>query len=155
MTRDSVRKYCQIQPYSTSYNNMANIFAHSFTTPYNSVLALNGYQEANDTPTKAAMKVTTDVCSQLKVKYKDDLKIYIIKYRKQNKYKTFPFDGVTHKDLDHDYNYLNECASGTSAPYLYDISTKTELENALTAIAKDIKENFAKYTDAKVFNVAQ
>ncbi len=79
----------------------------------------------------------------------------MIKYRPQSQYSTIATYDRESVLKGHDYSIVDSCASGTAAPYLYDISTKAELENALTAIAKDIKENFAGYTDAKAFNVEQ
>nr|MCR4624213.1 hypothetical protein [Alphaproteobacteria bacterium] len=153
--RESANDYCQLSLDSSTYDDKANLLAHVFSMPYNSVLYFNGYQSNGHTANEAVSQVTKDACAKLKSDYGDDLRIYIIKYRKQEKYKTFPFHGTTQVDLSHNYDYLDSCASGTSAPYLYDVSTKAELEDALTAIAKDIKENFAGYTDAKAFNVEQ
>ena len=139
-TRDSFRKYCQISPYSTTYNNMSNVIAHSFTTPYNSVLAFNGYQEANDTPTQAAEKVTEDVCSKLKAEHGNNLRIYLIEYRKQKKYKTFPAGEIK----DYSYSTIENYADRK-----YEVNSKEELVSTLKTIADDIKKaDFAGHTDA-------
>ena len=159
--RETVNKYLSITEKSgaegtdTKKGGVLDLLTTNLTYPLNYVLAMGGFQNVSngvptDTPTQAAAKATKAVCDNLKQSYdSDNLRIYVIKYRKQNKYK----DLLTQSEGTHVYNYLDQCASGTTAPYLYDISTKTELENALTAIAKDINENFAGYTDAKAFNV--
>ena len=139
-TRDSARNYCQIQPYSTTYNNMANMIAHSFTNPYNSVLYLNGYQEKWETPTEGAAKATKDVCSKLKAEHGSNLRIYAIKYRKQSQYKTFPA-GET---KSHSYKTIEDCAN-----FKYDVTSKASLESTLKTIADDIKKsNFAGHSEA-------
>ncbi len=72
------------------------------------------------------------------------LRIYLIKYRKQARYK----HPVTGAATDFDYSYLDAIASGTEAPYVYDISSEDELKSALSAIAADIK-SWAGYTEAR------
>ena len=139
VTRESARNYCQLQPYSTTYNNMSNILAHSFTNPYNSVLYLNKYQGDNETPTAALEKVTADVCSKLKAEYGSNLRIYLIEYRKQSQYKTFPA-GATKA---HSYKTIEDCAYTT-----YTADSETALKSKLDTIATDIK-SWAGYTEAK------
>ena len=59
----------------------------------------------------------------------------MIEYRKQTKYKTER--GV---ELNYYYNNVDSCASNPwRAPYMYDISTPDELNEALGAIAQNIK----------------
>lgn len=153
--RNSANQHIEIKPHSTTYDDKAKLVETTFTVPVNMALRSNGYQEETDTPTQGAAKATIAACQKLKDTYGDNLRVYVIKYRPQSWYNTIPaYDmGATQKDQD--YSIVDSCASGTATPYLYDISTKAELENALTAIAKDIKENFAGYTDAKAFNVEQ
>ena len=141
LARDSARRYCQMYPYSTSYNNTADMIAHSFTIPYNSVLQLNNYQGNDDTPTTAVEKVTADVCSKLRNSdgHGANLRIYLIKYRKQTQYKAFPSDEVK----NHSYTTIDNCAD-----VKYDVSTEADLKAKLELIATDIK-SFANYTAAK------
>ncbi len=140
VTRDSERNFCQLQPYSSTYDNMSNILAHSFTNPYNSVLYLNNYQGKNDTPTKAAENVTKDLCSKLKAEHGSDLRIYLIEYRKQSQYKTFPA-GET---KSHSYKTIEDCAN-----FKYEVSSKGDLVSTLKTIADNIKKSdFAGYSEA-------
>lgn len=129
-TRDSARNYCQIQPYSSTYNNIANMIAHCFTNAYNSVLYLNGYQETRDTPTRAVEKVTADACSKLRSEHGSNLRVYLIEYRKQTQYKTFPSDEVK----SHSYTTIRNCAD-----LKYEVSSKESLASTLETIATNIK----------------
>lgn len=95
-------------------------------------------------PTEAVKKVTKDACAKLKSDWGSNIRIYLIKYRKQSRYK----HKITQNDVDFDYNYLSDCASGDSAPYMYDVSTQSDLESALSSIASDIK-SWAGYSKAK------
>ena len=117
------------------------MIAHSFTIPYNSVLQLNNYQGNDDTPTAAVEKVTADVCSKLRNSdgYGVNLRIYLIKYRKQTQYKAFPSDEVK----SYSYATIDNCAN-----VKYDVSTEADLKAELELIATDIK-SFANYTTAK------
>ncbi|MCR4555498.1 MAG: hypothetical protein K5766_01660 [Alphaproteobacteria bacterium] len=84
-----------------------------------------------------AMSITSDACSKLKEDWGEDLRIYVIKYRKQTKYKI-----ETGVELDYFYNNLRSCVSYPQQwkePYVYDISTPDELNDALEKIAQDIK----------------
>lgn len=72
------------------------------------------------------------------------MQIYLIRYRKQDKYK----HPVTQTEMNFDYSYLDNCATGTDEPYIYDISTQEELTSALSDISEDIKE-WAGYEEAK------
>ena len=124
----------------------------TMTLPINAALYFGKWQsDANGNwnnldATSAVREVTKSAYTKLKQEYGDNLRIYLIKYRKQTQYK----HPVTGEPVEFDYSYLDSCASGSTEPYLYDISTKEELENALTTIANDIKEkNFAGYEEAK------
>ena len=146
VTRDSAQNFCQIQPHyedDGKYNDMANMIAHSFTTPYNSVLSYNGYQEVEDTPTQAAAKATADICSKLKQEHGDNLRIYVIEYRKQLGYKTFSGGETRNFVTDHAYKTIEDCAD-----YWYEINSEEDLKDRLGKIASDIKD-FAGYTDAR------
>ena len=142
VTRDSDRNFCQLQPYDSNYNNMSNILAHSFTNPYNSVLYLNDYQKKWESPTKAADNVTKDLCSKLKNSddHGSNLRIYLIEYRKQSQYKTFPA-GET---KSHSYSTIESCAD-----FKYEVSSKGDLVSTLKTIADNIKKSdFAGHSDA-------
>ncbi len=89
--------------------------------------------------------VTKEACEKLK---KDNnLRVYLIKYRKQLKYK----HPVTKAETDFDYDYLNDCATGTSTPYMYEnVTDEAGLKNALDEIYSDITSaNFAPRTEAR------
>ena len=103
--------------------------------------------------TNSVKVVAHAACAKLRENWGPDntnLRIYLIKYRKQTQYK----HPVTGNPVDFDYSYLDSCASGTSAPYMYDITetdptaAKTKLNEALAAIAADIKK-WAKYKEAE------
>jgi len=95
-------------------------------------------------PTEAVKNVTKDACAKLKSDWGSNLRLYIIKYRKQTQYKHL----VTGSNVNFDYSYLNNCATGTAAPYMYDVSDESGLKTALDTIATDIK-NWAGYEEAK------
>ncbi|MCR5225023.1 MAG: hypothetical protein K6C34_02975 [Alphaproteobacteria bacterium] len=91
--------------------------------------------------TAACQEVTKSACAKLKTDYGDDLRIYVIKYRKQDQYKPYP--GANAQDWD--YSYIDDCASGSSR--VYDVGNKADLESTLDAIATDIK-TWAGYEEA-------
>jgi hypothetical protein len=130
-----------------------------FTYPINTVLycgasgsTLHSYQWQSASngslitydATTASKLVTTSACAKLKSDYGSNIKIYVIKYRKQLQYK----QKITGAATNFDYDYLNDCASGTSAPYLQDVTTEAALKSALQTIATDIK-SFGGYSSAK------
>jgi hypothetical protein len=108
----------------------------------------NGNTTGVTDPNVAVRKVTSDACSKLKTEYGDNVRIYVVKYRKQTKYKHKISGTVTDFDDATYYNYLNDCATGTAAPYLHDVSTEAQLKSALDNIAANIK-SFAQYQEAK------
>jgi hypothetical protein len=102
----------------------------------------------------ACPRTTRDVCAKLKADWGANLRMYVVKYRKQTAHK----HKITGAEVPFDtqrYSYLNYCAgpgnieSSGSAPYMYDTANETELKNALAAIAADIK-TFAEYQEAKI-----
>ena len=98
--------------------------------------------------TTAVKLVTKEACAKLKEDY-SDLRVYLIKYRRQKKYK----HPVTQVETDFDYDYLNDCAKESSAPYLYeDVEDEAGLKSALDAIYTNIKE-WAGHTEARNVNV--
>jgi hypothetical protein len=70
----------------------------------------------------------------------------VVKYRKQLKYKSFPFYNTTQSDVSFNYSYIDSLASNSK--YVYDVTTETTLKTALNAIAADVK-SWAGYEDAK------
>ena len=120
--------------------------------------------------TEAVREVTKSACAKLKSDWGNNLRVYIIKYRKQAQYK----HPITGEAVDFDYDYLDDCASPRNTDsvydeeitdaeevqknkYIYDISADTasdakeKLDKALTAIAEDIKK-WAGYEEAKNVN---
>ena len=142
MRRDSARQTASFAPYSSTYNNISNLIETSFSIPFNMVLRQNGYQGTSDLPTAAAAKVTADVCAKLKADHGSNLRIYVIKYKAQTQYKSFP-GGV---NRNHDYTAVDGCAT---SGYLYSVSTEADLQTRLDAIATDIK-SWAGYEAAKL-----
>ena len=94
--------------------------------------------------TEAVKEVTKKACAKLKTDYENNLRVYLIKFRKQTQYK----HPVTQTATDFDYSYLNNCATSTSSPYMYDITTEADLKSALDAIYTNIS-SWATRTEAK------
>ncbi len=82
----------------------------------------------------AVKKVTRDACTKLKNDWGEDLKVYLIKFRKQNEY----LHKITKTPETFDYSYLNKCA--TDENHIYDVKTEQQLKKALARISSDIKE---------------
>lgn len=150
--RSSSLKYFYLFPYSSSYNDMAKLIATDFTYPINTVLYNGGYQsDVSISSNEAVSKVTAAACAKLKKDYgkdnnrEDNVRIYVVKYRKQSQYKSFPFYNVTQSNVNHDYSTVDACAT---SGYVYDVTTEADLNTKLSAIAADIK-SFAKYQEAK------
>nr|MCR4623124.1 hypothetical protein [Alphaproteobacteria bacterium] len=122
--------------------NTALFYGASGSTLYNyQWQSSNGTWNGNDA-TAAVRLVTKEACEKLKKN--SNLRVYLIKYRKQEKYK----HPVTQAETIFDYDYLNDCAKETSVPYMYDIDTEDKLKSALDAIYTNIKE-WAGYTEAR------
>lgn len=127
-----------------------------FTFPINTALyygadgtTLNKYQwqmNQNNSleidPNIACSRVTTDACKKLKQDWGNNLRIYVIKYRKQTNYK----HKVRGTVKNFDYSYIDQCASDPS--YVYDVSNDQNLKDTLQSIADNIK-TFAGYQGAK------
>jgi hypothetical protein len=127
-----------------------NLFMGGFTSPVNAVfedgVGANGssvgttgwYNTSDGDPQAACRNVTIAACSWLKDAYNgsdgDNLRIYIVKYRKQDQYK----HKITNEDTNFDYSYLDTCA--TDASHIHTANNPTELEVELQEIARDIKE---------------
>jgi len=94
--------------------------------------------------TEAVKEVTKSACAKLKTDYENNLRVYLIKFRKQTQYK----HKVTGATTNFDYSYLDSCATGTSSPYMYDITTEADLKSALDAIYTNIS-SWATRTEAK------
>jgi carbon monoxide dehydrogenase subunit G len=126
------------------------------TTVYNKSWQSKGGNLTTYSPTAGAQLATRDVCQKLKDTYGSNLRIYVVKYRKQANYKTFKL-GVDYsaaspacqapKDVAFNYTYVDDCASAPA--YVYDIATEAALKTTLDAIAANIK-TWAGCEDAKV-----
>jgi hypothetical protein len=90
----------------------------------------------------ATQQVTTSACNKLKSDWGNNLRIYLIKYRKQSSYK----NKINNATINFDYGYIDQCASGSE--YIYDVSTDDGLSSVLQTIADDIK-SFAGHEGAK------
>ncbi len=108
----------------------------------------NGTWNGKDA-TEAVRLVTKEACEKLKKN--NNLRVYLIKYRKQLKYK----HPVTQAETGFDYSYLDSCATDSSEPYLYEnVTDEAGLKSALDAIYSDITSaNFAPRTEARNVNV--
>jgi hypothetical protein len=89
--------------------------------------------------TAACRNVTRSACEKLKSDWGENIRIYVIKYRRQPNCYQSPLWRSYSTILTLDYSYLDDCASGVIAPYLWDVSTEADLKSALSAIAADIK----------------
>ncbi|MBQ7673807.1 MAG: hypothetical protein IJT36_04705 [Alphaproteobacteria bacterium] len=143
--RDSAKNYCELKPYSDAYDDKVNLLATSFTYPMNTVLSKQGYQSANETPIHAVSDLTAAACTKLKTTYGNNLRIYLIKYRAQSAYSTFPYYDRNPIATSHNYSIVDACAT---PGYVYSASDQDTLKNKLDEIAADIK-NWVGYEDAK------
>jgi hypothetical protein len=84
----------------------------------------------------------------LKSDWGENIRIYLIKYRKQPNCRRTPLWQDENTTITLDYSYLDDCASGVIAPYLWDVSNEADLKSALSTIAADIK-SFAAYAPAR------
>jgi hypothetical protein len=170
------QEFSDLLPVDYAYWNIDNAssakikyICGGFTWPINAVLCLgmdggtekayswqtvtndaNGNTTAVTDPSVACQNVTKSACAKLRTDFGLNVRIYVIKYRKQPNYK-HPISETT---TAFDYSYLDSCASGTAAPYLYDVSDEAGLNNALSAIAANIK-TFGGYEGAKNVAAAQ
>jgi hypothetical protein len=97
-------------------------------------------------PTAAVKEVTQDACAKLKSDWGSNLRIYLIKFRKQDKY----LHKITKAEKDFDYDYLNDCATANTSTYIKDVSDEAGLKNALDEIYSDITSaNFAPRSEAR------
>jgi hypothetical protein len=84
--------------------------------------------------TTACRAVTADACKKLKDDCADkgmDLRVYIVKYRKQTQYK----NKITGASNDFDYGYLSDCATENNSTYVKDVADEAGLNTALQEIA--------------------
>ncbi|MDR2782147.1 MAG: hypothetical protein LBB21_06910 [Holosporaceae bacterium] len=134
-----------------------NICSHVYEWQSN----LGGVLSCN--ATTACQKVTTDAIAKLKANYGNNIRIYVIKYRKQAKYKineietNFEYDYIdllaTDKDVSEimkpAYDYGNPYVHGRAYEnYVYDADSVEDLDYALQSIADNIK-SWAEYEEAK------
>jgi len=75
--------------------------------------------------TTAVKRVTVSACEKLRSEWGDNLRVCLIKYRKQTQYK----HPVTQEAKNFDYDYLDYCASSQDADSIYD-TTVTSAEEA-------------------------
>jgi hypothetical protein len=118
-----------------------------FTWPINAVLHYGGWQtvtaDSNENvlsitdPSVACQRVAESACAKLKADWGNNIRIYVIKYRKQTQYK----HRITGAAVNFKYDYLNNCTPNSSdeSPYMQDVTTETDLKTALQTIATDIK----------------
>jgi hypothetical protein len=141
--------------WETYSNNLPLIFA-GLTLPINATLynslgvnkGLGGwYLDDNNQmdydATHACQRATATACDKLKEAYGDNLRIYVVKYRKQNQFK----HKITGASVDFDYSYVDNCA--TNENYVYDATDESSLQDRLQDIANDIKL-WATYTPARL-----
>ncbi|MBR1735142.1 MAG: hypothetical protein IJ730_06870 [Alphaproteobacteria bacterium] len=147
--RSSSRKYMQMYPYSSTYNNLANIMEHDFTLPYNRVLYGNGYQTSANSAAGVAA-VTAAACAKLKSDWGTNLRIYVVKYREQSTYKSFPIYNASQTNITYDYSAIENCATNTGGT-VYSASGESDLKARLDEIAASIK-TWAGYEAAKIEN---
>lgn len=91
--------------------------------------------------TTACQKATVDAIKKLKADYGENIRIYVIKYRKQGKYK----HKTTGIETDFVYDYIDSCEDIYN---VYDAATSANIATILTTIAADIK-SFAAYSAAQ------
>jgi hypothetical protein len=127
-----------------------------FTWPINAVLHYGGWQtvtaDSNENvlsvtdPSDACQKVAKSACEKLKTDWGNNIRIYVVKYRKQTQYK----HRITGAAVNFKYDYLNNCTPNSSdeSPYMHDVATEADLKTALQTIATDIK-SWAGHTAAK------
>ncbi len=90
-------------------------------------------------------KVTQDSCQKLKEKWGENLRIYLIKFHKQDNY----LNKNTKSMAYFDYSYLNNCATENTDQYVKDnIFDEAALDKVLRTIANDIK-SWTGYTEAR------
>ncbi|MBO6056514.1 MAG: hypothetical protein J6P84_06095, partial [Alphaproteobacteria bacterium] len=63
-----------------------------------------GYQSSQEDIITALKNTTAAVCAKLKTDYGDDLRVYVVKYRKQDKYKPCPVRNLIYLNTNHDYS---------------------------------------------------
>jgi hypothetical protein len=98
---------------------------------YRNINAAGGILYDND---MICQVVTTQACDNLKTEFGDNLRIYVIKYKKL---KEKPHKVNTNLRITCDYTYIDACASSPTC--IYEATNPLELNTALKAIAKDIK----------------
>lgn len=105
----------------------------------------SGNKNITDNQTELSKRTTLDACTKLKSDFGANLRVYLIKFRKQTQY----INAKTQEPAKFDYSYLNNCATGISSPYMYDIVTQSQLNSALSDIFTDIKD-WAGRTEARI-----
>ncbi|MBR1734653.1 MAG: hypothetical protein IJ730_04300 [Alphaproteobacteria bacterium] len=147
LTRSSSNKYTLLKPYSSSYNNIAAVWSTSFSLAKNRVLTANGYQGSSDTPTAGVKNLTTAACTKLRTTYGSDVRIYVIKYRRQTSSTHFPIYSRSVTYDTSDYSNIDNCAT-LSGGKTYFVSSESTLKSTLNTIANELK-TWANYEKAK------
>ena len=113
--------------------------------PANCVLINAGYQTAGGDPVFALRKATAAVCAKLKTDYGSNLRVYVIKYRRQTQYKNY----ITSENENHSYTDIDKCATDTNGAS-YEVDNEADLNSTLNTIANNIKSFAGGVTPAKV-----
>ena len=136
---DFIGEYAKVDIYNLNSGAVCDFIMTGYTLPINTALHEAGYYGDNCDSMTALQKLTLDACSKLKESCGENLRIYLIKYRKQTTYR----HKTRNSTLSFDYNYLDRAVYKT-----YDVSTEADLASRLKDIAEDIK-NWAGYEPAK------
>lgn len=133
----SMTEYSGLSGSGTTKGGAATLLTTHATYPVNFVLFYSGYQSnyTNVSPTQAVSLVTSAACAKLKADHPTTLRVYVIKYRKQEMYNAIPIKGETSKQY-HDYSIVDQCATSGK---VYEATTQASLKSTLDTIAADIK----------------
>ena len=121
---------------------------------------LDSYVSPSTDFNRATLKtLTTAACAKLKTDYGSNVRVYVVKYRKQTKYNSISSSAVTEygnlrssntwtdTPTNHSYTEVDNCASTTGGT-AYDVTTEADLKAKLDDIAAKIK-SWAEYSEAK------
>lgn len=144
--RTNVNKHISCGEYSSTSGSAAGgalqLLTTEITYPLNNVLVNGGFQSSSTMGSNLGVAdVTIKACEKLKADFGSNLRVYVIKYRKQENSKD-----VLGATIKHNYTYIDACATNDS--YVYDLQTADQLKDTLTTIAEDIK-TFANYENAQ------
>ena len=104
---------------------------------------------------RATLKaLTTAACAKLKADYGSNVRVYVVKYRKQSGWKALTRNGTAAHSSGsgtHSYTEIDDCATSTGGT-AYDAADEAALKTTLDTIAAEIK-TWGGYEEAK--NVAE